>query len=140
MGTKKCFKCKQVKPLSMFYRHQAMDDGHLGKCKTCTKKDVKANYRVNLEHYVAYEKRRLKSPERKAKALEYQRRRRSKYPGKTRANNAVSNALRDGRLVRQSCEVCGAKAQAHHDDYRRPLVVRWLCFKHHREHHGQVVH
>ena len=51
----------------------------------------------------------------------------------------VLNAIRDGKMERLSCEVCGAKAQAHHDDYSKPLDVRWLCFKHHREHHGQIV-
>lgn len=30
-------------------------------------------------------------------------------------------------------------SQAHHEDYARPLDVRWLCFKHHRETHGQQV-
>lgn len=116
-----------------------MADGHLGKCKTCTKKDVAANYQKNRGYYAAYERERFQRPERKAKALEYQRKRRAAYPGKARAVYAVNNAIRDGRLVPQSCEKCGAKAQAHHDDYRKPLVVRWLCFKHHREHHGQKV-
>jgi len=53
----------------------------------------------------------------------------------------VSNAIRDGRLSRQPCEVCQApEAQAHHADYSKPLEVRWLCFRHHRElEHKQVV-
>jgi ribosomal protein S27AE len=39
-------------------------------------------------------------------------------------------------LIKQPCEVCGnLKAQAHHDDYSKPLQVRWLCQKHHTEHH-----
>ena len=40
---KVCFKCKVEKPCTAFYKHKAMKDGYLGKCKTCSKSDVKAN-------------------------------------------------------------------------------------------------
>jgi ribosomal protein S27AE len=41
-----------------------------------------------------------------------------------------------GRLIRQPCDVCGdILVEAHHDDYLKPLEVRWLCGHHHREHH-----
>lgn len=134
-----CFKCGKQKSLTMFYRHPKMGDGRLGKCKECTKKDVSENYRANIDHYVAYERDRYKAPERRKKMLEYQQKRRSNRPGRTKCAYAVSNAIRDGRLIKQACEVCGnEKSQAHHDDYRRPLVVRWLCRKHHLEHHGKT--
>lgn len=64
---------------------------------------------------------------------------RSRLEARTKrpARQAVARALRDGRLVKQSCEVCGeAKTEAHHDDYDRWLDVRWLCPKHHRELHS----
>ncbi len=78
-------------------------------------------------------------------AREYARRWRAKNPKRSSAmvmntrdrlkHNArlkVDYAKRMGRLVPQPCEVCGAsKSQAHHDDYAKPLIVRWLCPVHH---------
>lgn len=48
----------------------------------------------------------------------------------------VSVAIQRGRLQRQPCEECGnPKAEAHHDDYSKPLDVRWLCAVDHRAWH-----
>lgn len=41
---KKCFKCKQVKPITEFYTHKRMTDKHLGKCKDCCKADAKIGH------------------------------------------------------------------------------------------------
>ncbi len=61
-----------------------------------------------------------------------------RYPEKRQAHKAVANAILHGRMVRQPCEVCGAsRAEAHHDDYARPLDVRWLCMPHHRDLHAE---
>ena len=56
------------------------------------------------------------------------------------ARTIANAAQRMGKIVPKPCEVCGAeKAQKHHDDYSKPLLVRWLCRKcHDIEHDGFV--
>src|SRR5687767_9671692 len=44
---KRCFKCGDTKPRGEFYRHPQMGDGLLGKCKDCTKADVRNYWREN---------------------------------------------------------------------------------------------
>ncbi len=59
-------------------------------------------------------------------------------------NWVAQKAIRRGILVVGSCEVCGLtpddstgrqRIHAHHDDYNKPLDVRWLCKTHHDEWH-----
>ena len=55
------------------------------------------------------------------------------------ARHTLQRHVREGRVVRMPCEVCGnAKTQAHHADYGKPLDVRWLCQKHHNDLHKGV--
>jgi hypothetical protein len=136
---KTCFKCGESKNISDFYRHKQMADGHLNKCKECTKKEERKRYRDKWEQMVEYERERWKDPTRRAKLIEYQRKRRAKNPEKYKAACAVSNAIRDGRIEKKPCEMCGSeKSEAHHNDYSNPLGVVWLCRKHHLMQHGKV--
>ena len=71
------------------------------------------------------------------------------YRGGSKADAHVHNllevAIKSGVLVRVLvCEQCGesgqmrdgrTKVQAHHDDYNKPLDVRWLCQPCHHEWH-----
>lgn len=135
---KVCFRCSRSLPLAEFYSHPQMGDRHLGKCKECTKRDVKENYRKRVDQYKRYERQRAQTQERRAYSADQLRKRRLASPEKYRARLALRNAVRDGRLIRKPCEVCGEpKSQAHHVDYSLPLDVRWLCFVHHRMEHGQ---
>ena len=52
------------------------------------------------------------------------------------AHHLVFKAIKAGKLRQQPCEVCSAKtAYAHHNDYSKPLEVRWLCPLHHIQWH-----
>lgn len=146
---KKCFKCELVKPLGDFYRHLAMSDGRLGKCKECTKKDANQHRADNLEQIRQYDRDRGNLPHRvesrkeyastkegKTKLREGSKRWIERNPEKHVSQNAVSNAVRDGRLEKFPCAICGSKnSQGHHEDYSKPLEVIWFCPKHHAEHH-----
>lgn len=70
MEYKRCFKCGRLLPLSGFYKHPMMKDGHLNKCKECTKKDVHKNYEVNVQSEEYLEKERKRGRE-KYKRLNY---------------------------------------------------------------------
>lgn len=57
-------------------------------------------------------------------------------PAKLRARNIAKAEIRQGRLLRKPCEACGnTKSECHHDDYSKPLEIRWLCRVHHAEIH-----
>lgn len=146
---KTCFKCKSIKPLTEFYKHPQMADGHVNKCKECNKKDVIANRLLRVHHYREYDRLRASDPKRviarflyahsAAGRRAYQRAHKSlaeNYPYKRKAVNAVSNALRDGKMQKLHCFICGSeKVEAHHTDYSMPLMVEWLCKKHHTAAH-----
>lgn len=56
---------------------------------------------------------------------------------KARASRRVCHELDSGRMKRGPCEKCGSLkfVDGHHDDYSKPLKVRWLCRRHHQKWH-----
>lgn len=138
--SKRCFKCGEIKPLTEFYKHKQMADGHLNKCKSCTKSDVHQNREANIEKIREYDRDRSKLPHRVKARIDYAKKFKAEHPEKRKAHHAVNNAIRDGRMKKpDSCSRCGStfRIEGHHTDYSKPLDVVWLCSAcHSREHHS----
>ena len=106
-----------------------------GECKKCKHRIAQQKFNDAHPGYAVEATRK-----RRAAAREYERDRYQNDPvfrAKKKARNMVSIRLARGTMQRQPCEVCGAEpAEAHHDDYSKPLIIRWLCKPHHEDHHN----
>ena len=150
---KVCRDCHVEKDLSEFYKHARMGDGYLNKCKSCVKQRVNNHRDDNIEKVREYDRQRAKFPKRaeakkaysqteKYKASQRVRMQRyiEKYPLKRAAHILVSSAILKGKIEKVSvCSVCNStkKIEAHHDDYSKPLSIRWLCEKCHKAWHKE---
>jgi hypothetical protein len=133
---KACFKCHRTLPLADYYKHKEMADGHLNKCKECTKADAAAYRAANPELILARKLEWSRTEKGRATMKRCIQNRKAAHPDRDRANTAASNAIKLGKLIPQPCFVCGAaKVEGHHPDYSAPLDVVWLCKKHHVEVH-----
>lgn len=126
--TKVCFKCGKEKPLSDFYKHPQMSDGHLNKCKECTKEEARRDYNKNAKDASWVEKERARGRE-KYHRLGYKDR---DWNNKTRRDFKVSgNVHRD--LGNIGININGK--EAHHWNYNRLRSVILLTpLAHHRIH------
>lgn len=152
MQQKRCFKCGVTQPLDAFYKHSKMADGHLGKCKACTKIDSRASYyadpdaaneRVRLRNANHPEKLKAyyQRPEVKARKTETRARSAMRHPERRAAVYSVRLELMTGRMKAWPvCALpeCASKPEAHHPDYSRTLDVVWLCKHHHTQAHSLV--
>jgi hypothetical protein len=136
---KQCFHCLHTKPLVDFYKHKAMADGYLNKCKLCAKLDS-TNYRNNnLEKVREYDKNRKNKVERIKASNEIVKLWRLQDKRRGRAHSIVYKAIKSGKLVRELCKKCNStKTIAHHENYDEPLSVMWLCEPCHRQRHKEL--
>jgi len=124
-----CKACKniksQVKSL-MEGKRLKNDEGRKLTCSNCGREKEEAYLNESYCRNCKVFKRKLHRPYRT-----------NEQRFKEAVRHITARAIKQGRLTRLPCEVCGTNedVQAHHDDYNKPLDIRWLCRKHHREHH-----
>lgn len=118
-----CARCKKREYMNKWYRRKTLDERR----EWVSKRDVELTRARDRERWHRDKEKRRKLIEKYVK----------RYPEKTKARAAVARAVRAGVLVKQPCAVCGfgGRVHAHHNDYSKPLEVRWLCQAHHTEVH-----
>jgi hypothetical protein len=129
--TKVCFKCGRELPLSKFYKHSRMADGHLNKCKDCAKDDAKKDYDRKSKDESWFEKERERCRE-KFHRLGYKDKICS---NKTRRDfHASENVQR--RLKNLGIDRHGK--EAHHWNYNKPRSIILLSPKAHHRIHNHI--
>jgi len=151
---KRCFHCKQIKPISEFYKSRNRKDGHSTFCKMCGIKRAKnfreskigqlyiRNYHLSERNRLLQKKYRLseKGKSSNSKSVEKQRR---NFPEKRNASIAVMHAISAGKIVpanKNTCAYCFRQAK-HYHHYLGYAKEHWLdviplcCFCHNKLHH-----
>jgi len=149
--TRECTKCGKTKLLTEFYRAKRGKYGRCSQCPDCFKAYNEANRPKIQAYFKKLHLERRNDPAYRAIVRKAGQRFDAKqgpdsdWRIRHRATAKVAYALRMGRLERGPCERCGAihgidgvEIEGHHDDYSKPLEVRWLCkmpchIDHHRE-------
>ncbi len=133
---KKCTRCGEEKPFSEFQKRKASKDGLNAACKKCLSDYDKS--RAMLPHRVKAREEYSKTDAFKRSRYKTTKAYRKKNPNKTKAHRKIQYEISTGNLTKKPCEICGTEnTHAHHDDYSRPLDIRWLCSNHHRQWHKE---
>ncbi|MGN0929857.1 MAG: hypothetical protein ACI4N3_04415 [Alphaproteobacteria bacterium] len=127
METKICFKCKRELPITNFYRHPQMYDGHLNKCKDCTKKDVSSNYFRNIENEDYIEKERQRGREKYHRLYSSLK--------KKSSHNENKNTRRFLRTKGINC----SGMEIHHWDYNLKNDIFLLSPRNHKKIHSLLL-
>jgi hypothetical protein len=148
-GKLSCTQCKRILGLDCFHVDSRRNSVRQP-CRECfrakerLRRSQPAAKELERKYKVAHREEHRKHTRRYRKAhagseTEQTRKWTAKNPEKRRAHAKVWNALKRGLLTKLPCSVCGEeRAQAHHDDYSRPLDVRWLCSVHHADVHAAI--
>lgn len=127
-----CKSCSEDKSIDDYYTSNKKT------CKECIKSRAINNRLNKIEYYRSYDKARASQPKRKANAIKVINAWKAQFPNRRKAQIILGNAVRDGRIEKQPCFICGEKSEAHHPDYDRPLDVVWLCPAHHKQVHAMA--
>lgn len=147
---KLCRSCNTEKEDKLFHARKASKDGLSAKCRACQSEYDKA--RANDPKRVKARADYAKTPEgieatkrakdkwaqlNKGKIYESIKAYRKKNPKKYKAHGKVAYEVKMGNLIPEPCEICFSThdLHAHHDDYDKPLNIRWLCSKCHNDWH-----
>lgn len=135
---RRCYRCQKEKELTDFYKSKSKKLGRAYCCKECDKAEKRETWEKEPEKLKArmkwfYTKNQA---DRIKKVIAY-RKKDGRAQVRYKATVAANSLIRSGTIPKLPCETCKTtqKLQAHHDDYTKPLSVRWLCIKHHREWH-----
>jgi hypothetical protein len=133
---KTCRACGVEKPLDEFYADRRADDGKRSECKACNllRKQI---WEADNRAVVNARKQRWRARH-GAVSIAHQKKWRRENLEKVAAQRKLRKQVGYGNIIRSdACENCGAegKPHGHHDDYSKPLEVRWLCAKCHKDAH-----
>jgi hypothetical protein len=105
-----------------------MADGHLSKCKTCTRYDVRARRRENIEHYREYDRQRYRDDPARRENMKRQTVKEHEHHPYRKALRTRTQRL--AGAPPPECEVCGLpneRLEKHHHDYSRADLWLWVC-------------
>ena len=131
-----CCTCKQWLPESEYYKDKRTPNGLKVQCKSChTSTTIKTRNPENARRINREYMRRS----RKTNPEKYQRRERlysrnQPWSIKKQARYLLNLAIRRKEIIRPAvCSKCGEikRITAHHEDYKKSLAVRWLCYECH---------